>query len=244
MPGATYEVIDGTFFVVGNLERSSDAEFQAALEKFAEMEGPKERRVDMSNVRWLTPSGAKVLIQVAQDIMDKGGSVRVVSSRHVQQTLNLLGARSWLTIESAAANPKPSVEAAAPASGGLAEPTDEELKMPSSVTLPATAPAAAAPAAASDAPAPTAEKPASKSSMMIAVPSRPGALASANEELSRGAVLFRALHADRRYNFLLSGGQEVTGIVRERLGGSWVVLETSGRKKILNLDSVQVMEML
>lgn len=240
MAGATYEVIDGTFFVVGNLERSSDAEFQAALEKYGEMEGPKERRVDMSNVRWLTPSGAKVLIQVAQDIMDKGGSVRVVSSRHVQQTLNLLGAKSWLTIEPAAANSKPHIEPAAAAP--LVEPSDDDLKMPAAT--PAPAPAAAAPAS-SEAPAPPpVEKPASKSSLMIAVPTRPGALATPQEELSRGAVLFRALHADRRYSFILSGGQEVTGIVRERLGGSWVVLETSGRKKILNLDHVQVMEML
>lgn len=244
MPGATYEVIDGTFFVVGNLERSSDAEFQAALEKYAELEGPKERRVDMSNVRWLTPSGAKVLIQVAQDIMDKGGSVRVVSSRHVQQTLNLLGAKSWLTIEAASANSKPHIEPAAPA-GALAEPSEDDLKMPDAAPAPA-APAAspAAPAAEHPAPAPVAEKPATKSSLMIAVPTRPGALAAPYEELSAGAVLFRALHADRRYSFILAGGQEVTGIVRERLGGSWVVIETSGRKKILNLDAVQVMEML
>jgi anti-anti-sigma factor len=236
MAVATYEVIDGTFFVVGNLERSSDAEFQGALEKFAEMDGPKERRVDMSNVRWLTPSGAKVLIQVAQDIMDKGGSVRVVSSRHVQQTLNLLGASKWLTIEPASANSKPQVEAAAPAATTMAEPTDDDLKMPEA---PKSAAPAAAPAATADA-----EKAASKSAMMIAIPSRPGALAGPQEELSRGAVLFRMIHADRRYSFILSGGQEVTGIVRERLGGSWVVLETSGRRKVLNLDHVHLMEVL
>jgi hypothetical protein len=56
-------------------------------------------------------------------------------------------------------------------------------------------------------------------------------------------VLFRILQIDKRYGFIVNG-QEVTGIVRERVGGSWVLVETSGRRKLLNLDVVEMVEIL
>jgi hypothetical protein len=53
----------------------------------------------MTHVRWLAPTGAKVLIQFAQETLEKSGKMRVLASRHVFQTLNLLGAKTWMNIE-------------------------------------------------------------------------------------------------------------------------------------------------
>jgi hypothetical protein len=36
----------------------------------------------------------------------------------------------------------------------------------------------------------------------------------------------------------------ILGIVRERIGGSWVLVETAGTRKIINLDVVQYLEVL
>ena len=52
------------------------------------------------------------------------------------------------------------------------------------------------------------------------------------------------LQANRRYAFHFSGGTEIMGIVRERIGGSWILLETQGTRKMLNLDVVEYCEIL
>jgi hypothetical protein len=69
-----------------------------------------------------------------------------------------------------------------------------------------------------------------------------GAFALPVEELNGGGHLLRVLIPNRRYSFHLSGGDLMVGFVRERVGGSWVVVETAGTRKILNLDAVQYCE--
>src|ERR1035437_9789223 len=109
----TYEIVNNLLFVSGSLDRAADVAFQQALERYAQAVPADERVVDMSNVHWLTPSGAKVLIQAAQEASEKGAKMRVLASRCVMQTLNLLGAKTWLTIESClTANDRPSPSAA------------------------------------------------------------------------------------------------------------------------------------
>src|SRR5208283_3805604 len=100
MSSASYDVINNILFVSGSLDRSSDADFQKALERYVKATPAGSQVVDMSNVRWLAPSSAKVLIQVGQEIQEKDIKLRILASRHVMQTLNLLGAKTWLTIES------------------------------------------------------------------------------------------------------------------------------------------------
>src|SRR5471032_3019954 len=105
---ATCEVVNGTLLITGNLDKAGDPEFQAALEKYcAAQEG--ERVLDLSTVRWLNNTIAKLIVQAGQEILEKGSRLRVLASRHVQQTLSLLGAQSYLTIEATAAAPKPAV---------------------------------------------------------------------------------------------------------------------------------------
>jgi len=94
-----FETANGILMVTGSLDRGSDGDFNGALEKYCASTPPDQRTVDMTHVRWLAPTGAKVLIQFAQETLEKSGKMRVLASRHVFQTLNLLGAKTWMNIE-------------------------------------------------------------------------------------------------------------------------------------------------
>ncbi|HYF52465.1 MAG TPA: hypothetical protein VEJ63_23865 [Planctomycetota bacterium] len=249
MPNASFEQSNGVLIVTGSLDRAGDAELQKELDRYCKDPAVPEKIVDMSNVRWLTPTGAKVLIQVGQDMMEKGNKLRVVASRHVNQTLNLLGAKTWLQIENAITpvkNSEPDPAAAAPANltdsqkkivlnGGAAAPAPE---------APAPAPAAAAPAPAVAAPAAQPIQQTATASGLLQAIARTGALASPNEELSGGAHLLRILFPNRRYSFHFSGGNDIIGVVRDRVGGSWILVETQSTRKIVNLDVVEYCEIL
>ena len=265
VPG--HEIVNGILFVTGTLDRSADTEFQKALEKYSEITPAPDRVVDMTNVRWLAPAGAKALIAAAQEATEKGGKLRVLASRHVMQTLNLLGAKSWLTIETCLTpNPRPGAEPPAQSSSPTMLPTAMPPIPPSSEStaqigaVQSTQQAAALEngvqlsqpdmVGANDAvvqavmaaPAPTAGRHRSGASSSV-IPAIQ-ALAAPGEELSRGGTLLKVLYANRRYNFHFASGPSVLGIVRERIGGSWVLVETTGTRKIVNLDLVQICELL
>ena len=91
---SSFEIVNGILFVTGSLDRASDQDLGQALEKYAKAVPADRRVVNMSNVRWLAPTGGKALIAAGQETAEKGGSLRVLASRHVLQTLNLLGAKS------------------------------------------------------------------------------------------------------------------------------------------------------
>lgn|GEM_PF-5567658 len=263
---ATFEIVQGVLFITGSLDRAADPELQKALDKYASQTPAEIRVADLSNVRWLAPSGAKALIAAGQNATEKNGKVRVLASRHVLQTLNLLGAKTWLTIEGCLIpNSKPGTEpapdtasASSAASPAVAAASSAELAAAStpasgSNTIPAVP--SAPPPASAPTPAPAAAEPARAypSGLAPAVPSSeapvvaratPGPLAGPAEELSRGALLLRVIFANRRYNFKFSGGDSVMGVVRERVGGPWVLVETTGTRKIINLDSVEYCEIL
>ena len=276
------EIINGVLYVTGTLDRSADQDFQKVLEKYAEITPAAERLVDMSNVRWLAPAGAKALIAAAQEANEKGGKLRVLASRHVMQTLNLLGAKNWLTIETCLTpNPRPgsepaiaAVPVASTATPQAAEtveqfevqdqsplqqeisqitqhapetipaPSSSPMLMPISSDQSFTASDSARLAAIAEAAKPPPRKKAGASSQMLPAIVNTGPLAGPAEELSRGGTLLRVLYANRRYNFHFPGGQSVLGVVRERAGGSWVLVETTSTRKFVNLDSVQFCELL
>lgn len=251
MPSASFETNGGVLIVTGSLDRAGDQELQSQLDRYCKDPAAPEKVLDMSNVRWLTPSGAKVIIQAGQDLQDKGNKLRVIASRHVNQTLALLGAKSWLQIENAIAPPKGETGKTAeePPPPSL---TDSQKKIvlnaaPAAEAPPAAVAAAPAPsvavAPAPAAPAAPAAPPASVSGVMQAI-TRTGALASPIEELSGGAHLLRILFPNRRYSFHFANGNDIIGVVRERIGGSWVLVETQSTRKIVNLDVVEYCEIL
>ena len=178
---SNYEIVSGTLFVTGSLDKAADGDLQQALERYAQSTPATNRVVDMSNVRWLSPSGAKVLIAAGQDAGEKGGSMRILASRHVLQTLNLLGAKTWLTIESCMtpnskpnapepepepAPPPPAPKATAPAAKAESASKSESASAEPPPPAPAAAPASAG-----------------TSGTMAAVGRASGALAGPHEEL-------------------------------------------------------------
>lgn len=236
MANATWEMHNGTLLVSGSLDRSSDGDFESALERYAHQVPAASRVVDMSNVRWLAPTSAKVLIQAAQETQEKGGKMRVLASRHVMQTLNLLGAKSWVTVESCLTpTPRP----------GETAKTDPSVEG----TKPAEEPA---PSSATDTPIPSASAATAAERASVAdalsAPSeslRHGvALAKPTEDLNGGAHLLRVLAANHRYCFYFLSGEQIIGVVRERIGGSWILVDTHGTRKIINLDTVRMCEIL
>lgn len=240
---SAFEIVNGILFVTGSLDRSSDQDLAQALEKYANVTPAANRVVDMSNVRWLAPTGAKALIAAGQETQEKGGALRVLSSRHVLQTLNLLGAKNWLNIESCQTpNVRPGspdqpgviLDVSRPAEGGA--PKGEAQAAASGG---ADGAAQAVPAAESSAAAPAVAAPAAATAAHSG-----GVFASPMEQLAGGGHLLRVLLPNRRYSFHLEGGELMMGLVRERVGGAWVVVETAGTRKILNLDAVVYCEIL
>ena len=247
---ANCEVVNGALVVQGNLDKASDPDFQSALEHYCAKAAESERILDLTNVRWLNNTIAKMIINSGTDVLDKGTRLRVVSSRHVQQTLNLLGAQSYITIEAAAARPAPTAVAVSDAPPEAAKPAELMGLDDADLMMPASGAAASAPSGSATPSAPNANGGAAASfdSGVAPRPAPPAprviaSLAAPHEELSRGAVLFRVLQIDKRYSFLVNG-IEVVGTVRERLGGSWVLIDSSGRRKFLNLDAVQLIEVM
>ena len=240
MSNASYEVINNVLFVFGSLDRSSDADFQKALEGYIKTVAAGHQVVDMSNVRWLAPSSAKVLIQVGQEIQTKEVKLRVLASRHVMQTLNLLGAKTWLTIESCSVpNAKPGSQ------------PEQEVKADTDSKVVAVEEPAETPVPGAGSGVFTAVKadvsavpPATDATAAAAVPSGGGTLAAPLDNLSVGAHLLRALFLNRRYSFHFLGGEQVAGVVRGRIGGSWIMLDTHGTRTMVNLDLVQYTEIL
>ncbi|MFH0939387.1 MAG: STAS domain-containing protein [Planctomycetota bacterium] len=236
MTAISSEIINGVLWVSGNLDRVSDNNFQATLEQYLKSTPASNRVIDMSHVRWMAPSSAKILIQCAQNTQEKDNKLRVLASRHVMQTLNLLGAKTWITIESALTpTTKPGIldPAGVLASTEVAKSVGDTSETSATVAI-------SERVAASDFVAASA----GSSSLVSAVSRASGALANSTEELTRGAHLLRVLHPNRRYSFHFSEGEEILGIVRERVGGSWILIETHGTRKILNLDTVQYCEVL
>jgi len=248
---ASFDIVNGVLFVTGSLDRSTDQDLVQALAKYARAVPAPDRVVDMSNVRWLAPTGGKALIAAGQEAATNAGSIHVLASRHVLQTLNLLGAKNYLNIESCQTpNPIPgtaeesaaATETAPPAKTEAAETHAAHAVAAAAPASSAARPAAAVPAESSEAPG-GAHVSTPASLHITAAGARPGgAFVGPHEDLVGGAALLRALLPNHRYNFHLVDGELMIGFVRERVGGPWIVLDIAGARKMLNLDHVEYCE--
>jgi hypothetical protein len=160
--------------------------------------------------------------------------------------LNLLGAKSWLNIESCQSpNPRPGAPEQA---GDMIETGSKaaDADLAKTAEPAAAAPASTAPAASAPESSPAVPTVAAPVAVVAAAPvARPaGVFAHPAEHLEAGAHLLRVLLQNRRYSFHLTGGELMMGFVRERIGGSWIMVETAGTRKMLNLDVVQYCEIL
>jgi hypothetical protein len=131
-----------------------------------------------------------------------------------------------------------------------AQKAEAEAAEPSAAQAPAAATAGGAVRVAAAAVAPGAEAP---SAPAVSTPASPhvttatglqhlGGLVSAYEQLTGGSALLRALVLNRRYSFHLHSGELMMGIIRERIGGPWIVVDIGNARKMLNLEQVEYCE--
>ena len=242
----SFEIVNGMLFITGSLDKGTEKELEQALSRYAKASPATDRVVDMSNVKWLAPTGGKAVITAGQEAAEKGGSLRVLASRGVLQTLNLLGAKAWLTIEVCATpNPRPGPAGQAATGAEAAQATEAEAPKAAEAqsAAQAAAPGSAAQGAA-QAPAPSHVEVTEAAVSAVPVVRASSAYAGPHEDLVGGAALLRILFPNRRYSFHLQSGELMLGFVRERVGGPWIVLETAGTRKIVNLDHVAYCEIL
>lgn len=280
MPALEAERIGETLWIVGNVDRSMEKDLTTALEKFVQDVPPAKQIVDMTNVAYFASSAAKVLIGVAQDVESKGAKLKVRSSMPVVQTLNLLGAKSWLEIEPfQKPNPKP-------ASPPPSAPKTSAMNIaPASRTSgtgiqPASKPAANSGSAASYVPtvqlkpdtpkSNTALSPKSPSSGITTI-NKAGSSgiraavsgASAAEEAAAGAAdragtllieddqeldpeygVLRELIVMATYTFHFSAGGDLTGKVLDHIEGPWILIDTRGARRMVNISHVSSIDIL
>ncbi|MCZ7644199.1 MAG: STAS domain-containing protein [Planctomycetota bacterium] len=106
MAALSAETIDKILWISGTVGPSSQNELSAVLDSYMKGLGDGVPTLDLSNVKYFPSSAAKALLISAQDIQSKGRKLKVRSSLAVAQTLNMLGAQSWVEIE-ACAKPNP-----------------------------------------------------------------------------------------------------------------------------------------
>ena len=98
MAKMSHEKIAEVLWITGNVDRSMESDLGRALEQYVKDVPAEKRVVEMSGVRYFASSSAKILIAIAQDLEEKGNRLKVLASPPVAQTLNLLGAKSWLAV--------------------------------------------------------------------------------------------------------------------------------------------------
>ncbi|MCW8129207.1 MAG: anti-sigma factor antagonist [Planctomycetota bacterium] len=273
MPTLEAELIGETLWITGNVDRSMEKDLTTALEKFVREGRIDHAIVDMSNVNYFASSAAKVLIGVAQDIEAKGNKLKVRSSMPVVQTLNLLGARTWLEIEPCQKpNAKP---AGAPAAKEKTSATSiAPVSRTSSTGIqPATAQAKGGtgtytptvhlkPAAPEPPKTPTgnttqvlkahasgvrqAISGSEKAEEAVSTAAdRAGALLIEDEmELDEDYGVLRELVVMATYTFRFANGTDLTGKVLDHISGPWILIDTRGAKRMVNVGTVSSIDIL
>lgn len=267
MPALDAERIGETLWILGNVDRSMEKDLSTVLEKYVKDIPAEKQLVDMTNVSYFASSAAKVLIGFAQETEAKGSKLKVRSSMPVMQTLNLLGAKTWLDIE---ASKEPNAKPASPP----ATKTSATGIVPASRTA---APAPAKPAVEKNISADATSlnvhiKPVEqRSPTVVLTPTKPGAsgkfpsvgASAVTDEaamaaqtragaplLKEGAEVEPDLAALRQivvlgtYTFRFNSGMEITGKVLDHVGGPWVLIDTRGSRRLINITQAGVIDIL
>ena len=244
------ERVGDVLWIRGNVDRTMEKDLGQILDKYVKEVLPAKRVIEMSGVPYFASSIAKILIGVAQDTEAKGTKLKVRSSPPVLQTLNLLGAKSWIDIETC---PRPNAKPQA-APPPAPEPVSADKKSSSSNVTPA--------------------KPASDpsissitsvgikraglgglhgimgqgsmdASMAAAAERSGGPLVEDDADIPEGYGVLRELLVLGTYTFHIIGvQQDITGRVLDHISGPWILVETRGTRRMINLEQVGCIDVL
>jgi anti-anti-sigma factor len=234
------ERIGETLFVGGSVDRSQEQSLRTSLEEYCGKVPAGKRVVDMTHVRFFASTAAKILISIAQDTEDQGGRMRVVASLPVLQTLNLLGAKTWLDVTASS------------------KPTDKQAEL--AAAMPAVTPGNTAPTKPATVPASatasvtitntiSAKNAGGDSGLyrapLAAVSDVPQSfLAGEKESVPAGMEILKHLISGGTYRFHYAEGREFSGRVMEWIGGPWVIVDSHAGRKVVNLSLADWVDLL
>lgn len=265
------ERIGAVLWISGNVDRALEKDLGTALEDFVKDVKGATPIVDMSHVRYLASSTAKILIGVAQDMDANGPKIKVRSSMPVVQTLNLLGGKTWVDIEVCA---KPNLKGLTDETEPLADKPVED-KRASAANI---APVAPIHEGSVDSYVPTVHiRPAEPKPALALKPSESGTLVSVGNagvgvggrrekgpdtaleaaqarhgqplelhgEVGAERIVLERLIVLGTYCFHVAGNeQDITGKVLEHVGGPWIVIDSKGSRRLINLHQVGWVDVL
>ncbi|GMV81965.1 MAG: hypothetical protein AMXMBFR7_31490 [Planctomycetota bacterium] len=313
MAAISAETVDHVLWVTGTVDRSSQQELGGVLDEYLKGLSGNQPVIDLSNVKYFSSSAAKSLLVSAQDIKSKGRKLKIRSSLAVAQTLNMLGAQSWVEIEACPKpNPVPAAMQDAKASSKSMEPASSSAGTSRTVTplpgslkgltgqqlddsisvrkgdsaqtltaaeskeasegyrpkvhikpveqvtrVPVAAPASASGSSprlpaiggggdttAAGAALRAAKEKEEEELHQLAYERAGQPLARIDEELPEKLLILRKLLILNTYTFTFTGGNQLTGKLLTRLGGSWILIEQHSSRRWINLEQVCSIDVL
>jgi hypothetical protein len=268
------ERIGDVLWFSGAVLPAEEKAFEEAITQFMGEVRIPGRALDLSGLQFISASSAKAVVVAGQEAAEGGAKLKVRASLPVFHRLNALGAGTWLDIEPCQKpNPKPSGSQAAPGRKdsslklipvALPSGTKESKPTPSSAPAAVAARAAAAevtvrpaelehgssvglnrPGTTGVTRAPVAGSPAEQA-LLAGAQARAGLpLVAEDTELSEDLAVLRCLVVMRTYTFQIPAAkQDITGRVLGRLGGAWILVDSHGARKIVNMRQVAVIDLL
>jgi anti-anti-sigma factor len=134
-----------TLWIGGNIIPAMEKDLEQTLARYLKESKPQSRVIDMSAIRYLASSAARLMVTMAQGAAEQGAKIRLKASVPVVRTMSLMGAERWMEIEaSAQASPKPEAAQAPvrPSSAGILPVADSTARPSSRTNLPAAKPGA------------------------------------------------------------------------------------------------------
>jgi len=235
MPTLDAERIGDTLWIAGNVDRSMEKDLRELLEKYQSEVSPDRQLVELSNVTYIASSSAKVLISHAQDVEAKGTRLKVRSSTPVVNALNLFGATSWLEIEACAKpNTKPPKEV---------RPLTTRIAVASQPTTKSTVSPQPSIHEAATSAVFSGQHQGIKAAMDTQY--RVGeTLVEIGADLNEAYGVLRELIVMSMYCFHLKAGDDLTGRVLSHIGGPWILIDTRGAKRMVNITQVTAIDVL
>jgi anti-anti-sigma regulatory factor len=252
-------------WVTGAVLPSDESALEDAVRRFVREVNAPDRVLELSGVQFISSASAKALVAIGQEVGETGPKLRVRACPNVAHKFEALGGEAWVILEKCQ---KPNVKP----SGSSIDPVrrrDSASGLVPAVHFPSSPPQSHAPSVHAPAPhaaegsgaAPAPEHACPTSSGM---PRAPIAVSAAEQawvnsaqaraglplveegaELGEDLAILRALTVGRTFTFEIPGGkQEITGRVLARVGGAWVLVDTHGARKIVNMRTVSVVNLL
>lgn len=230
------EELGGVLWMTGNLHPNEENAFVQRLARYLRAGTNIPRVLEMSGVGYMSTSAARALLSQAKRA---SGKVTIRSSVPVVRTLNAVGMPESIEVEAYREPNKKSetmsVSASAAQTSVISRPG--HLAGTSTQALPRRSSRVAVHPVQESETEPVAE-PSEAVTPSIT-------LAEEDEDLQADWIVLKKLVIMRVYSFQIPGlKSEITGKVISRIGGPWILIDTHGAKKMVNIAKAASIDLL